>query len=178
LIVTVIVSVKINDGIVLAADSAGTMNSGHVYTHANKITHLCDGQLLNMDRSSVTPWRASICDWRYSGSPSQNLLTTTCTIRASVAMPPSRRGEHPSRHLAGYGGILQADAYAGFGDLYLEARKPVALTQALCWAHGRRAFFKLALFADRHRETERRRSARLARRRVGAHCRSSGVPPE
>ena len=40
---TIIVSVKINDGIVLAADSAGTMNSGHVYTHANKITHLCDG---------------------------------------------------------------------------------------------------------------------------------------
>jgi 20S proteasome alpha/beta subunit len=43
LVVTIIVSVKINDGIVLAADSAGTMNSGHVYTHANKITHLCEG---------------------------------------------------------------------------------------------------------------------------------------
>ena len=42
LVVTIIVSVKINDGIVLAADSAGTMNSGHVYTHANKITHLCE----------------------------------------------------------------------------------------------------------------------------------------
>lgn len=58
-----------------------------------------------------------------------------------------RRGEHPNRHLAGYGGILQADAYAGFGDLYSEARKPVALTQALCWAHGRRNFFKLAQLA-------------------------------
>ncbi|MGH7190494.1 MAG: IS66 family transposase, partial [Acetobacteraceae bacterium] len=53
-----------------------------------------------------------------------------------------RRGEHPNRHLTGYGGILQADAYAGFGHLYSEARKPVALTQALCWAHGRRNFFK------------------------------------
>jgi len=42
-VVTIIVSVKINDGVVLAADSAGTMNSGHVYTHANKITHLCHG---------------------------------------------------------------------------------------------------------------------------------------
>lgn len=28
-----------------------------------------------------------------------------------------RGGEHPCRHLAGYGGILQADAYAGFNDL-------------------------------------------------------------
>jgi transposase len=58
-----------------------------------------------------------------------------------------RRGEHPNRHLAGYGGILQADAYAGFGDLYSAARKPVALTEALCWAHGRRYFFKLAELA-------------------------------
>jgi len=58
-----------------------------------------------------------------------------------------RRGEHPSRHLSGYCGILQADAYAGFGDLYSEARKPVALTEALCWAHGRRNFFKLAELA-------------------------------
>lgn len=58
-----------------------------------------------------------------------------------------RRGEHPNRHLAAYGGILQADAYAGFGDLYSEARKPAALTQALCWAHGRRNFFKLAQLA-------------------------------
>ena len=28
-----------------------------------------------------------------------------------------RGGEHPSQHLAGYAGILQADAYAGFNDL-------------------------------------------------------------
>ena len=40
---TIIVSVKINDGIVMAADSAGTMNSGQVYAHANKITNLCEG---------------------------------------------------------------------------------------------------------------------------------------
>jgi transposase len=58
-----------------------------------------------------------------------------------------RRGEHPNRHLAGYGGMLQADAYAGFGELYWEARKPVALAEALCWAHGRRNFFKLAELA-------------------------------
>jgi ATP-dependent protease HslVU (ClpYQ) peptidase subunit len=41
--VTIIVSVKINDGIVMAADSAGTMESGQVYAHANKITNLCEG---------------------------------------------------------------------------------------------------------------------------------------
>lgn len=58
-----------------------------------------------------------------------------------------RRGAHPNQHLAGYRGILQADAYAGFNDLYSEARKPAPLTQALCWAHGRRNFFKLAELA-------------------------------
>jgi hypothetical protein len=39
----IIVSVKINDGIVMAADSAGTMSSWQVYAHANKIANLCEG---------------------------------------------------------------------------------------------------------------------------------------
>ena len=33
-------------------------------------------------------------------------------------------GEHPQRHLAGYTGILQADTYAGFADLYDAKRCP------------------------------------------------------
>lgn len=40
---TIIVSVKINDGVVMAADSAGTMPSGQIYAHANKITNLYEG---------------------------------------------------------------------------------------------------------------------------------------
>lgn len=56
----------------------------------------------------------------------------------------NRQGTHPCQHLAGYAGILQADAYAGFNDLYAEIRKPGPVTKALCWAHGRRHFFKLA----------------------------------
>jgi transposase len=55
-----------------------------------------------------------------------------------------RSGEHPCRHLAGYAGILQADAYAGFNDLYHPARKPGPITEAACWAHGRRKLFVLA----------------------------------
>jgi transposase len=31
---------------------------------------------------------------------------------------PDRKGEHPQRHLAGFRGVLQADAYAGFNKLY------------------------------------------------------------
>src|SRR3546814_12253626 len=29
-----------------------------------------------------------------------------------------RRGEHPRAHLASWSGILQADAYGGYGELY------------------------------------------------------------
>ncbi len=55
-----------------------------------------------------------------------------------------RAGEHPTRHLAGYSGILQADAYAGFGELYAPDRKPGPIAEAACWAHGRRKLFELA----------------------------------
>jgi transposase len=60
---------------------------------------------------------------------------------------PDRTGEHPRRHLARYAGILQADAYAGFNGLYAEARKPGPVTEAGCWAHGRRKLFDLAQLA-------------------------------
>jgi transposase len=60
---------------------------------------------------------------------------------------PDRRGEHPNQHLAGYVGILQADAYAGFNDLYDPSRKPGPVTDAGCWAHGRRKLFELAELA-------------------------------
>jgi transposase len=55
-----------------------------------------------------------------------------------------RTAEHPERHLQGYTGILQADAYAGFNRLYDASRKPGPITEASCWAHGRRKFFELA----------------------------------
>jgi transposase len=55
-----------------------------------------------------------------------------------------RRGEHPQAHLACWSGILQADAYGGFGELYAPDRQPGPITEALCWAHARRKFFELA----------------------------------
>jgi transposase len=55
-----------------------------------------------------------------------------------------RGGEHPERHLAGYAGLMQADAYAGFSRLYQDSRKPGPVIEAACWAHARRKFFDLA----------------------------------
>jgi transposase len=59
----------------------------------------------------------------------------------------SRHGEHPSRHLAGWAGVMQADAFAGFNDLYDGKRRPGPIIEAACWAHARRKFFELAKLA-------------------------------
>ena len=43
---------------------------------------------------------------------------------------PDRASIHPEQHLAGYCGILQADAYAGFNTLYEPDRKPGPITRS------------------------------------------------
>jgi transposase len=55
-----------------------------------------------------------------------------------------RRHEHPVGHLRDFTGILQADAYSGYNELYDPSRASGAITAALCWAHARRQFFELA----------------------------------
>jgi transposase len=50
------------------------------------------------------------------------------------AYSPDRKGIHPQTHLAGFSGVLQADAYAGFNELYRDGH----ITEAACWAHARR----------------------------------------
>ena len=80
----------------------------------------------------------------------------------------NRAGEHPQGHLAGYIGLMQADAFNGYNDLYKANRKPAPILEAACWSHGRRKFFDLA-------KLERRRSRpRLC---VGStNCSRSSAP--
>jgi transposase len=70
---------------------------------------------------------------------------------AVYAFSRDRGGAHPERHLAHYGGILQADAYAGFNRLYEAGRTPGPIIEAACWAHARRKFFVLADIASKAR---------------------------
>jgi transposase len=55
------------------------------------------------------------------------------------AYSPDRKGEHPERHLREFRGTLQADAYAGFNQLYVNGR----IQEVACWAHVRRKFYDL-----------------------------------
>jgi transposase len=50
-----------------------------------------------------------------------------------------RKGEHPRRHLKGFKGALQADAYSGFHHLYGDG----AIYEVACWAHTRRKFYDI-----------------------------------
>jgi len=52
---------------------------------------------------------------------------------------PDRSAEHPKAHLKPFTGVLQADGYGGFEDLY-EGRR---IIKAACWAHVRRPFYDL-----------------------------------
>lgn len=66
-----------------------------------------------------------------------------------------RRGVHPQSHLATWSGILQADAYGGYGDLYDASRQPGQVLEAGCFAHARRKFFELADVEAAARKTSR-----------------------
>ena len=87
------------------------------------------------------------------------------------AYSPDRKGEHPERHLQKFRGTLQADAYAGFNQLYQDGR----ITQAACWAHVRRHFYDLE-------QAHASAVAREALARIGALYRIEeqirGKPPD
>jgi transposase len=50
---------------------------------------------------------------------------------------PDRKGEHPRDHLKAFRGVIHADGYAGFRQLFAGNR----IAEAGCWAHVRRKFF-------------------------------------
>jgi transposase len=66
-----------------------------------------------------------------------------------------RKGEHPQKHLAKYGGILQTDCYNGFEPIAVAEKKEVPITFAFCHAHARRKFFELADIEKSARDRKR-----------------------
>jgi transposase len=87
------------------------------------------------------------------------------------AYSPDRRGEHPQQHLRNFRGALQADAYAGFNDLYQDGR----IQEVACWAHVRRKFYDVA-------QTHGSPIAKEALERIGAlyaiEAEIRGRPPD
>jgi len=50
---------------------------------------------------------------------------------------PDRRGERVQAHLKPFKGLLQADGYSGFDELYADGE----IIEVACWAHVRRKFY-------------------------------------
>jgi hypothetical protein len=73
---------------------------------------------------------------------------------------PDRCAEHPEAHLKIWAGILQADAYAGYKDLFESGRVQGRVASAFCWAHARRAFFELADVETAERNKAQGKSAK------------------
>ncbi|AMM18567.1 transposase (plasmid) [Burkholderia sp. PAMC 28687] len=55
------------------------------------------------------------------------------------AYSPNRKGAHPQTHLAGFKGILQADAFGGFNPLFEDG----TVREAACWDHARRKLYEV-----------------------------------
>ena len=66
--------------------------------------------------------RARIAVSRKAGSGPMSVTTGPgpgkIRQRSLTSLPPTKRGEHPQKHLKDFRGILQADAYRGFEALY------------------------------------------------------------
>ena len=75
------------------------------------------------------------------------------------------RGEHPAAHLAGWSGILQADAYGGYSELY--AAEPPARARSSRRAAGRKP--AQVLRAGRHRGERPQQGARQDAQRWSLH---------
>lgn len=74
---------------------------------------------------------------------------------AEFSYSRKRFGDHPVKHLRGFAGILQAEAYAGYRQVYEPGRLPGPVIEALCWSDRRRTRFKLADIAVSKRRGKR-----------------------
>jgi transposase len=128
------------------ADQVGACAAALEPIHALIRTHVLGAERLHGDDTTV-PLLAK------GGTRTARLWTYVRDDRPFAGgAPPAalfhfsrdREMVHPNRHLAGWQGILQADAYGGYNDLYRGDRDPGPVESALCWSHARRKFFELA----------------------------------
>jgi len=68
----------------------------------------------------------------------------TAPPAAAYFYSPDRSGEHPQAFLRDFSGIMQADAFSGFGRLYVPGREGGPVIEAACGSHGRRKFYEMA----------------------------------
>lgn len=59
---------------------------------------------------------------------------------------PDRKGIRPEEHLKNFTGVLHADAYSGYNNVYrVDENAKAKITEAACWAHTRRKFYEVTV---------------------------------
>ncbi len=136
------------------ADQVGACAAALAPIHALIREHVLGAERLHGDDTTV-PLLAK------GGTKTARLWTYVRDDRPfSGGAPPAalfyfsrdREMAHPNRHLVGWQGVLQADAYGGYNDLYRGNRDPGPVSSALCWSHARRKFFELADIKEKARK--------------------------
>lgn len=145
-------------------------------------THVFAGDRLHGDDTPVPvldPGRGRTKEgrlWVYvrDGRPAGDTKTPPA---ACYLYSPDRKGAHPQAHLQDFAGVLHADGFAGFNDIY-RTRGPdgaARVLEAACWAHVRRKFFDLAVAGPAPiAEEALRRIAEL----YAVEARIRGAPPD
>lgn len=64
---------------------------------------------------------------------------STAPAAVWFAYSPNRQGQHPQSHLAGFSGVLQADAFPGYNEIFIDGR----VKEVACMAHARRKIHDL-----------------------------------
>ena len=68
---------------------------------------------------------------------------------------PDRKGIRPQEHLKDFQGVLHADAYAGYNQLYeSDDEDSTGIYEASCWAHTRRKFYDITVASENARIAE------------------------
>jgi len=108
--------------------------------------HVFAAERIHADDTTVPVWAKNKCRtgrlWTYVRD--DRPFAGPDPPAAAFFYSADRTAKHPEQHLAGYSGLMQADAYAGFDKLYRPDRKGGPIVEASCWAHARRKFFELA----------------------------------
>jgi len=129
-----------------AADAVGACHAALAPLLSRLEAYVMTAERLHGDDTTVPVLAAGKCDvgrcWVYARD--DRPFGGQDPPAAMFYYSRDRKGEHPQEHLARYSGILQADAFGGYGKLYEPTREPGPILEAACWAHARRPFFAMA----------------------------------
>jgi transposase len=137
----------------IAARDGVPLDRGSMGRWLGQIAELCDPLVEAIQRYALVPGKVHVDDTPVAVLAPGNGKTVTGRFwvyvrddrRSGSAEPAAvwfdfssdRKGVHPQTRLAAFHGIVQADAYSGFDQLYASGE----IHEAACWDHARRYIY-------------------------------------